>query len=218
MLADDPNDFAVLGRDNMARPSNFDRDDAVQTAMQEIWTVGFEASSVKAVSEKLGITRSSYYNAFGTREALFKEALAAYFAQTPDRALYGDVSQVPILVLLTSTLRAICTSRANDPVARGCLAVNCLCEKADANGDPVGDLLVDAMLSSATRIETLLTIAVERGELPGDADVHGKALAVQNLIVGISAFSKALRAEDELWLTARTTLDGLGLYREAQTA
>ena len=199
----------------MARPSKFNREDAVQTAMQEIWSAGFEACSVKAVSETLGITRSSYYNAFGTREALFKDALAAYFAQTPDRVFYGDVSQVSILELLTSTLHTICTSRANDPAARGCLAVNCLCEKADVNGDPVGDLLVDAILTSATQIESLLTIAVERGELPADTDVHGKALAVQNLIVGISAFSKALREEDELWLTARTTLEGLGLFRAA---
>ncbi|SEP94126.1 TetR/AcrR family transcriptional regulator [Thalassovita taeanensis] len=198
----------------MARPSNFDRDNAVQTAMQEIWSAGFDASSVKAISEKLGITRSSYYNAFGTREALFKEALAAYFAQSPDRILYTDVSNVPILTLLTSTLRDICASRAQDPEARGCLAVNCLCEKADTKGDPIGDLLIDSILTSAARLEELLTIAVSRGELPAETDVHGKALALQNLIIGISAFSKAVHNKADLWLTARTTLEGLGLYSE----
>ena len=60
----------------MARPSKFDRQTAVELVMNDIWRSGFEANSVKAISEKLGITRSSFYNAFGSREALFLEALS----------------------------------------------------------------------------------------------------------------------------------------------
>ena len=51
----------------MARPSKFDRKEAVELAMNEIWRDGYEANSVKALSEKLGITRSSFYNAFSSR-------------------------------------------------------------------------------------------------------------------------------------------------------
>jgi len=34
----------------------------------------------------------------------------------------------------------------------------------------------------------------------------------------LNVFAKALRDEGELWLTAKTTLQGLGLYRESQYA
>ncbi|HHL20983.1 MAG TPA: TetR/AcrR family transcriptional regulator, partial [Aliiroseovarius sp.] len=69
----------------MGRPSKFDREAAIDKVMQEVWRNGFERASVKALSERLGITRSSFYNAFDSREALFEKVLARYFAQSPDR-------------------------------------------------------------------------------------------------------------------------------------
>ena len=201
----------------MARPSIFDREAAIEAAMQEMWRNGYEASSVKAVSEKLGITRSSYYNAFGTREDLFKEALAVYFAQSPDAVLHGGLPDMPILVLLTRTFRAICKARAEDPEARGCLAVNSLSE-LDTMHDELGVMIANAVLHSAARLEDLLKLAVSAGELAEQTDVQAMALALQNLLIGLNLFSKALRDEQELWLTASTTLKALDLYREDEHA
>jgi len=196
----------------LARPSKFDRDTAVETVMQEIWRSGYEASSVKAISEKLGIARSSYYNAFGSREDLFKEALAAYFSKSPDRALYDDVAGRPIRRLISDTFRKACAARAGDREARGCMAVNSLCELAGGPHAELGAMLVEAVLASAARFEILLELAVARGELGANTDVHGKALALQSLLIGINALSKAVRNENELWLAARTGLEALGLY------
>lgn len=199
----------------MARPSKFDRDAAVETAMQEIWRSGYEATSVKAMSEKLGITRSSYYNAFGSREELFKEALAAYFAHSPDRALYQDADpQESVRGVLTRTFRAACIARAADPEGRGCMAINSLCELAGGPETELAEMMIDAVLGSVRRLEGLLNIAVERGELPRTTDCHGKALALQALLIGINTLSKAVRDEGDLWLTARTGLQALGLLEE----
>jgi TetR/AcrR family transcriptional repressor of nem operon len=198
----------------MARPSKFDRETAVEAAMQQIWRYGYEVTSVKAMSEKLGMTRSSYYNAFGSRENLFKEALAAYFEQSPDRALHRDPGRTHIRALLTRTFRAACAARAADPEGRGCMAINALCELAGGPEKGLSKMMVNAVLGSARRFEELLAMGVARGELPEATDCHGKALALQSLLVGINAMSKAVRAEAELWLTARTTLDALGLLEE----
>lgn len=198
----------------MARPSKFDREAVIETAMQEIWRSGYEATSVKAMSEKLGMTRSSYYNAFGSREDLFKETLAAYFEQSPDRALYDDPGVTSIQALLTCTFRAACAARASDPEGRGCMAINALCELAGGPETELSELMVSAVLSSAHRFEELLSIGVARGELPDTTDCHGNALALQSLLVGINAMSKAVRAEEDLWLAARTTLGALGLLEE----
>lgn len=197
----------------MGRPSGFDREAAIETAMQEIWRNGYEASSVKAMSEKLGITRSSYYNSFRSREELFKETMGAYCAQSPDRVLHDELPDMPILVLLTRVFREICAARASDSEARGCLIINCLTEFGGMHED-LRALPVEGVLNSAVRLEELLTIAIKNGELPKETDVHGKALALQTLMIGINAFSKALRDEAELWLTVKTTLEALGIYRE----
>ena len=60
----------------MARPSKFDREDALDVVMNQIWQTGYRNNSVKSLAEVLGITRSSFYNAFGSQEQLFKEVLA----------------------------------------------------------------------------------------------------------------------------------------------
>ncbi len=201
----------------MGRPSSFDREAAIETAMQEMWRIGYEASTVKNISETLGINRSSYYNAFGSREGLFKEVLAAYFAQAPDRILHGKLPDLPIPDLITGTFREICKARAADPEHRGCLAINCLAELTGA-GNELGQELVGAVMTSAGKFEELLEIAVARGELPDQTNTRATALALQNLLVGLSVFAKALTDEDQLWLTVKTTLIGLGVYQEVVDA
>lgn len=197
----------------MARPSKFDRDEAVKAAMQEIWRSGYEATSVKVMSEKLGIARSSYYNAFGTREGLFKKALAAYSAASPDRSLFAEPAGRSIRAAITATFRNACETRAADPEGRGCLAVNSLCELAGGSHTELSDLLIGAVHESVARFEALLCIAIARGEIDAEEDVHGKALALQSLLIGINTLSKAVRDENELWLASRTTLQALGLYK-----
>jgi TetR/AcrR family transcriptional repressor of nem operon len=201
----------------VARPSSFDRDEAIRIAMQEIWRNGYAASSVKAVSEKLGINRSSYYNAFGSREKLFETVLSAYFEQSPDRVLHRELPDIPIKQLLTHTFREICAARACDPDGRGCLVVNCLAELAGTH-ESLGPVLADAVVRGANRFQELLEIAVRNGELAAETDTRAKALALQNLMVGINVFSKAVRSEEDLWVTVKTTLEALELYQETENA
>lgn len=184
--------------------------------MNVIWKHGFEPSSVKALSELLGITRSSFYNTFGSREALLREAIPVYAAQSPDSPLYApDVARA--LPLICKVFRDICRARSGDPEGRGCLIVNAVCELCpDTEG--LGAELADLVLGSAKNLERLLGIARDVGEIPKDANVHALALALQNLMIGLNVFCKVVRSEDELWLLARTTLTGLGLYREVADA
>jgi TetR/AcrR family transcriptional regulator, transcriptional repressor for nem operon len=195
----------------MARPLKFDRDAAIETAMHEIWRAGYEATSVKAMSEKLGLTRSSYYNAFGSRADLFKEALAAYSAQSPDRALQDAPGAGGTRKHLTGIFRAACAARAGDPKGRGCMIINALCELAGGPEADLSQLLVSSVLNTVQRFKDCLEAGVASGELPDTTDCHGKALALQSLLVGLNAMSKAVRSEDDLWLAARTTLAALDL-------
>lgn len=199
----------------MARPSKFDREDAIETVMNAFWRDGYEACSVKALSEQLGITRSSFYNAFGSREELFAEALNRYALISPDRSfaetLVGDGQ---VRALISGTFRAACQARAADPEARGCLAVKSVNELCNRDAT-LGPLLEDAILANVGRIENLLEFGRSTGELPADLDCHATALALKAQLVGLNVICKAVRDEEELWLGARTALLGLGLLAEA---
>lgn len=205
----------------MGRPSKFDREIAIDVAMNAFWRHGYEACSVKALSRELGITRSSFYNAFGSREALFRKALARYFDQTPDRALAPTglgtetvaETGLGIRALISRIFREACRVRAADSEARGCLAVNCLAELHAMDGD-LGDFMEQACLDGLLRIRQLITAAQESGEIPATADPRALALSVKTLLIGLNLLSRVVRDEDELWLAAQTGLRGLGLLEE----
>jgi TetR/AcrR family transcriptional repressor of nem operon len=194
----------------LARPSKFDRNEALDVVTEAIRTGGYEQASVKALSERLGISRSSFYNAFGSREALFDEVIARYSATAPDAPLYGDVTG-PILPVLHGVLRNICHVRTADPEGRGCIIVNSISELCPS---PVGPapLLTKLATSSTSRIEDLLRLAREHGEIDSNANIHALALALQNLMIGLNVLSKVVRDEGDLWLLTETTLRGLGLF------
>ncbi len=197
----------------MARPSKFNRQQAVEIVMNEFWSNGYGASSVKALSQKLGITRSSFYNAFGSREDLFLETLGIYFDQSPDKVLALATPEMPIKELLTKLFAAACRVRAADQEHRGCLVVNSVAELSNTD-EKLGPVMRKAVLDNLARFEHLLQWAVDRGEIASDTDVRGKALALQNLLIGLNAMCKAVTSEADLWSAAKTTLLGLGLYQQ----
>lgn len=193
----------------MARPSEFDRQEAVQAAMRQIWRDGYEATSVKHLAEQLGITRSSFYNAFGTREDLFREALAAYQALLP-RFPKPRGSDQRILLRLTSFFRAHCAFHAENGW-QGCLVVNCVA----ALSSPEGELdkeLTQWVQRSVEWFQALVDSAKRSGEVPQSRDSHEIALALQSLVMGMSALGKVTRNEQAMWKMTKATLTGLGLY------
>ena len=62
----------------MGRPREFDREEALEQAMDLFWSQGYEATGMSALCDRMGLGRQSVYNAFGDKEALFAEALTHY--------------------------------------------------------------------------------------------------------------------------------------------
>ena len=60
------------------RPRTFDRDEAVQTSLRLFSERGYQGTSIADLVAAIGISPPSLYAAFGSKEALFREALSAY--------------------------------------------------------------------------------------------------------------------------------------------
>lgn len=196
----------------MGRPSKINKDQAVEQVMNNIWNDGYDASSVKSLSENLGITRSSFYNAFGTRDNLFEQALHLYVQQSPDYAFLSANKTTPILPLLTQVFKNICKVRAADQETRGCMIINTIIELCPSD-NPTAKLVTAALLGSVDKVSELLQWAKNSGELPEDTDVETLALSVQNAIIGLNVMCKIVTEEEKLWKTAQHTLKALNLYK-----
>lgn len=62
------------------RPRAFRRATVVEQAMQVFWAAGYEGASIPMLSSAMGISAQSLYNAFGSKEALYREAIDFYRA------------------------------------------------------------------------------------------------------------------------------------------
>jgi TetR/AcrR family transcriptional repressor of nem operon len=137
----------------VARPLEFDRDDALQAAMQLFWRQGYGATSLNQLLQNMNIGRSSFYAAFGDKRALFVEALEL-FSERTRRILRESVQPDPaarIYDFFQHTLFDVPRRRAQ----RGCLMVNTVLELADVD-DELSELATRHLKRVEAEFETLL--------------------------------------------------------------
>jgi TetR/AcrR family transcriptional regulator, transcriptional repressor for nem operon len=113
----------------MARPTSFDRDDAIGRAAELFRQQGYEATSVRALLDHLRLSSSSFYAAFGGKEQLFMLALEVHAGTEREqlramltgpsgvRAGFEDLFEALIDDLLQSGSAASLTLRAGVELA-----------------------------------------------------------------------------------------------------
>ncbi len=191
------------------RPVEFDRKAALRAAMNEFWKHGFEAVSVSALAAAMAIERSSFYNSFGDRETVFREALEVYRRGVPDAALVEIRPGQAVVPAVRKVFRAICRARAADPEARGCLIVNSIGELVGVNAE-LGEDIADWVRGGVKVYERLLRQAAKQGEIEPPKDLRATARAFVAFVSGLNTISKVVRNERELWKLCENFLEHYG--------
>lgn len=194
------------------RPAEFDRKAAVKAAMDEFWKRGFKAVSVSDLADAMSITRSSFYNGFGDRETVFREALEAYRQVAPDAVLANIKPGQPVKPVVRKMFREICHVRAGDPEARGCLVVNSIGDLVGVNDELGGDI-GEAVRARVKVFERLLRQAADQGEIQKPRDLRATAKMFLAFVSGLNTVSKVVRNEEELWRSCEVFLEGIGFGR-----
>jgi len=114
----------------MARPREFDEAVALDAAMDCFWREGYEATSVRDLAARMGITGTSLYNAFGDKRSLFRQALQRYAERSTRERIARLESTLPPKQAIRAFLGEIVERSLDDRDRRGCLLVNSALEIA----------------------------------------------------------------------------------------
>ena len=167
----------------MARPREFDREDALKAATETFWSRGFDGVGMEELIAAMGIGRQSIYGAFGNKKALYLEALQAYSAGNV-AALTRALREAPSPLLGLKIV--LLTPIDLDPTerAKGCFGINAVCEFGQSDPDVLAATSVAAASLQAALIE-LVKAAQETGEVKRELDPRIAAGFIQTLLGGV---------------------------------
>ncbi|MFG2650600.1 TetR/AcrR family transcriptional regulator [Streptomyces sp. NPDC048436] len=162
----------------MGRPKQFDPDTAIAQAMEVFWRKGYAATTPQDLVDALGIGKGSLYNTFGSKHALFEQALRRY-RDGQAAALVEILGEPgPVKERLRAALWLLVEMDLADPDRRGCMAVNTAAELAGT--DEVATELVRRMFD---RTEEAFCAVVEEGQRAGEIAPGRDAQAVGSLLL-----------------------------------
>jgi AcrR family transcriptional regulator len=105
------------------RPRSFDRERALERAMQVFWRRGYESTSVSDLTRAMRINPPSLYAAFGDKERLYLEAISRYESDRHD-ALVQTLEQAPSARAAIERLLLSAARDLTDGECRGCMLSN----------------------------------------------------------------------------------------------
>ena len=184
------------------RPRSFDRSAALVRAMEVFWTKGYEGASISDLTEAMGIGSPSLYAAFGSKEALFREAIELY-GRTEGPAIWDAVENAPdarsaVARFLTATAHSF--SRPGKP--RGCMVVLSQLNPTEASAS-VCAALRENRAQGQSGLERRLRRAVEVGELAPGTDVAALAAFYLTVQQGMSIQARDGASEETLLAVAK---------------
>ena len=173
----------------MGRPQEFNRDQALEKAMEVFWAKGYEAASVQDLLDGMSINRGSMYNTFGDKQALFVEAVEYYCQRIRDRfkAILGAPGSALENVKKLVADWAETVIRGSE---RGCLVTNTAVEMAP-HVPVVGERIKSHLGKLEKMIHRALVRAVEAGELAADANTRALARFLLSALQGLVVMGKA---------------------------
>lgn len=170
------------------RPREFDLDAATASLERALWSRGFRSASVEDLAADAGLSLSSLYAAFGSKQGVLDATLARYECEMG--GMLGELESarrgLPDIERFVRGVRAV----LEDPDSpRGCFMVNTMVEV----GDGIPEIR-ERVAAYRSRIERALKVALDVAEAAGDIEAGSsldRARLIQAALFGAFAASRA---------------------------
>jgi AcrR family transcriptional regulator len=182
------------------RPRQFDRDQALSAAMQLFWEKGFAAVSLDELAGAMNMNRPSLYNAFGNKEAVYRQALQLFVAQISSRLEEALFSGHDLKVSLQRFYAAALDIYLSGERSLGCF-VTCTSPAEALLFPAIQEELQDVIVQVDAVLERRLRLAQSAGQWPAERSAGAAAVVLHSLLQSLAL---RVRAGEE-----RATLEAM---------
>jgi TetR/AcrR family transcriptional repressor of nem operon len=173
----------------MARPKEFDRDEALQKAIGVFCEKGYAAASTDELMRAMNVSRQSMYDTYGDKRQLYLEAYRRYVADSINEQIGHLERASSPLAGIEKMLLAFAERTKRDGVI-GCMGINAICEfgRTDSEVTSLGD-------TESARLTAALKLALRRAKAKKEISKTVKeGAAAQFLLATLSGMKVAAKA------------------------
>lgn len=194
----------------MGRPRSFDEPTVLGAALACFWARGYEATSVRELTEAMEISGPSLYNAFGDKRQLYAEALEHYCRTRTHPLLERIEKQHKGVTALVAFFSEIVERSLSDRERKGCFLVNSALEVAPH--DKMMSKVVSAHLDAIRGfLRRQLQLAQASGEAVIAADPSGSADHLLSVLLGMRVLARSRPERALLERTVGSALIAVGV-------
>jgi len=173
----------------MGRPRLFDLDAAVASALNVFWERGYGATTPAELLDAIGVGKGSFYNAFGSKHALFEKALRRYGDDRVAKLGQRLAGSTSVRQRIKAYLERLAGPENEKALRRGCLAANTAAELG--RRDPVATKIVRNTFDRMESVfETTIVEGQTRGELDRALDPKAVASLLLAAVIGMTVLAK----------------------------
>jgi TetR/AcrR family transcriptional repressor of nem operon len=173
----------------MGRPRLFDLDGAVTSALNVFWERGYGATTPAELLDAIGVGKGSFYNAFGSKHAVFEQALRRYAEDRVTGLARKLAGSGPVRERMKAYLERLALAQNEEALRRGCFAANTAAELGGR--DPAATKIVRRTFERMESVlEATLLEAQNRGELDCSLDPKAVSSLLLATLIGITVLAK----------------------------
>lgn len=192
------------------RPRIFDKELALEKALEVFWRNGYQGASLAELTEAMGINKPSLYAAFGDKSALYQQVIDLYVRQQGMKHLALLQSIPDTVEAFRAFFTSIVTMLTEPLLPGGCLVVN---GTTDCGSVGMPEEAKAMLTSVAAGITEALLVRLDAdkkvGNLPKDANPKILANYFSTLMTGLAVLSKSGASREAMMSVVELGLQAL---------
>lgn len=167
------------------RPRDFDLNEALDKAVEVFWELGYEAADTETLATRMGLSKPSVYNTFGSKEDLFLRAIRRY----------GEtISKQHVDILLNSGspseglhtfFLAIAQDVSGQQHPSGCL-IACVAIPVAERMPAAATAMREAWGSGQGQMAAYFEAEMAKGMLPATFNISAAVSLIQDLMIAMA--------------------------------
>ncbi|MEN8205195.1 MAG: TetR/AcrR family transcriptional regulator [Pseudomonadota bacterium] len=193
----------------MARTKQFDERQALVSAMLVFWEKGYEGTSINDLEQAMGLKRTSIYNTFGNKSAIFEQVMSCY-KESVMAALFVELDSAPdIREGVRRMLNGALDIHFDEDNPGGCLVVLSIVESGQHDEQSQASMQ-HTIQELKSALQQRLSKAKRNGELSKQLDAGATATTIATTMAGMMVMGKANFTKASLKKTINQVVGLLG--------